>query len=260
MEYLRVKNWQEFQHYKDRTPPWIKLYNHLLDDFEFSCLPDASKAHLLSIWLLASRTENRIPNNAKWISNKINATDDVDINLLLSTGFIEKIPNKNKELQTSERDASKALQKSEQDACTEREERERRERVDNKDSFPPIGDDSCKDKNNEAKEVLEYLNEISNSKYKASTKSHIENINARLRDGHSVEDLKLVTKHKVNEWINDPKMVNYIRPATLYQAGKFNGYLLAARASEPKEPIRTLSQDEQLEQQRKAFEEGLKYL
>jgi flagellar biosynthesis GTPase FlhF len=129
MEYLRVKNWQEFQHYKDRTPPWIKLYNHLLDDFEFSCLPDASKAHLLSIWLLASRTENRIPNNAKWISNKINATDDVDINLLLSTGFIERIPNENNELQTLEQDASKALQEAEQDACTEREERESRERA-----------------------------------------------------------------------------------------------------------------------------------
>lgn len=114
--------------------------------------------------------------------------------------------------------------------------------------------------NDSAKEVLEYLNEISNSKYKASTKSHIQQINARLSDGHTVEDLKLVTKHKVNEWINDPKMVNYIRPATLYQAGKFNGYLLAARANEPKEPVKELSQDEQLEQQRRAFEEGLKYL
>lgn len=129
MEYLRVKNWQEFQHYKDRTPPWIKLYNHLLDDFEFSCLPDASKAHLLSIWLLASRTDNRIPNNSKWISNKINATDDVDIELLLSTGFIEKIPSENNELQTLEQTASNTLQPSEQNACLEREERERREKA-----------------------------------------------------------------------------------------------------------------------------------
>lgn len=41
--FLRVKNFDRFQHYKDRTPPWIKLYNDLLDDYDFSCLPDAEK-------------------------------------------------------------------------------------------------------------------------------------------------------------------------------------------------------------------------
>jgi DNA-binding NarL/FixJ family response regulator len=30
-----VKNFERFQHYKDRSPPWIKLYNELLDDYEF---------------------------------------------------------------------------------------------------------------------------------------------------------------------------------------------------------------------------------
>lgn len=123
MEYIQVKNWDNFQHYKDRTPPWIKLYNHLLDDFEFSCLPDASKAHLLSIWLLASRTNNKIPNNARWIGNKINATEDVNLDILIESGFIEVISSKNNKLQTPEQDASNMLQTPEQDACLEREER-----------------------------------------------------------------------------------------------------------------------------------------
>ena len=128
MDYLRVKNWEDFQHYKDRTPPWIKLYNQLLDDFEFSCLQDASKAHLLSIWLLASRTNNKIPNDPRWIGNKINATEAVNIKSLISSGFVEVIFNKNNELQTLEQDASKMLQTSEQDACLERErEGEKRE-------------------------------------------------------------------------------------------------------------------------------------
>jgi hypothetical protein len=59
--YLRVKNWAEFQHYKDRNPPWIKLHRALLDDYEFARLPDASKAHLVLIWLLASQSDGRIP-------------------------------------------------------------------------------------------------------------------------------------------------------------------------------------------------------
>lgn len=51
---ITVKNWKEFQHYKDRRPPWIKLHRHILDNYEFHCLQDASKALAPCIWLLAS--------------------------------------------------------------------------------------------------------------------------------------------------------------------------------------------------------------
>jgi hypothetical protein len=83
-----VKNFAKFQHYKDRAPPWIKLYNGLLEDYEFGGLPDASKMHLVAIWLLASRTGNKMPYDPKWVSGRINATEPVDLNLLVSRGFI----------------------------------------------------------------------------------------------------------------------------------------------------------------------------
>jgi len=51
-----VKNWTEFQHYKDRNPPWVKLHRKLLDDFKFSKLPIASKALAPMLWLLAAET------------------------------------------------------------------------------------------------------------------------------------------------------------------------------------------------------------
>lgn len=51
---LRIKNWTEFQHYKDRAPPWVKLHHSLLDNFEFHSLPVASKALAPMLWLLAS--------------------------------------------------------------------------------------------------------------------------------------------------------------------------------------------------------------
>ena len=38
--YLRVRNFEQFQHYKERNPIWIKLYCSLLDDYEFAQLPD----------------------------------------------------------------------------------------------------------------------------------------------------------------------------------------------------------------------------
>ena len=85
---FRVKNFERFQHYKDRAPPWIKLYNELLDDYEFGRLPDDTKFHLIAIWLLASRSENKIPYDAKWVSRRINANDPVNLDLLEDRGFI----------------------------------------------------------------------------------------------------------------------------------------------------------------------------
>jgi len=77
-------------------------------------------------------------------------------------------------------------------------------------------------------EVIKHLNIVINSKYKTSTKSHIENISARLNDGHSVNDLKLVIDSKARDWLNTD-MAQYLRPSTLFQASKFQGYLLHAK-------------------------------
>jgi hypothetical protein len=54
---ITPKNWAAFQHYKDRAPAWIKLHRGLLDDFEFSRLPVASRALAPLLWLLASEYE-----------------------------------------------------------------------------------------------------------------------------------------------------------------------------------------------------------
>lgn len=47
-------NWSDFQHYKDRAPPWIKLHRKLLDNYDFHTLPIASKALAPMLWLIAS--------------------------------------------------------------------------------------------------------------------------------------------------------------------------------------------------------------
>ena len=108
--YFSVKGFDKFQHYKDRSPPWIKLYNELLDDYEFGLLPDAAKMHLGAIWLLASRYNNRIPHDAEWISGRINATENLDLDALTKAGFI--IP---------EQGCSNALASCKQTACLEGE-------------------------------------------------------------------------------------------------------------------------------------------
>jgi len=55
---LIPKNWNTFQHYRDRCPPWIKLHREILNDKEFMCLPLASKAIAPLLWLLASESKD----------------------------------------------------------------------------------------------------------------------------------------------------------------------------------------------------------
>ena len=55
---LIPKNWDKFQHYKDRCPPWIKLHKDLLNDRSFMSLPLASKALAPLLWLLASESKD----------------------------------------------------------------------------------------------------------------------------------------------------------------------------------------------------------
>lgn len=88
MRYLKIKNFEKFQHYKGRRPLWIKLYNALLDDFAYARLQDASKAHLVGLWLLASRTDNLIPYDLPFIAQTIRATTALDVDELVSSGFI----------------------------------------------------------------------------------------------------------------------------------------------------------------------------
>ena len=57
---LRPHNWSELQHYKHRTPPWIKLHRKLLDDLKWHCLPVASRALAPMLWLIASEDKEGI--------------------------------------------------------------------------------------------------------------------------------------------------------------------------------------------------------
>ena len=89
MRYLSIKNHRAHQHYKDRRPPWIKLHVAILDDYAFSCLQDASKAHLLLLGVLASKMDNRIPFDADFLARKLGATGPVDVEVLVSYGFVD---------------------------------------------------------------------------------------------------------------------------------------------------------------------------
>lgn len=59
---MQIKNWHKFQHFKDRRPPWVKLYRDLLDDIEWHQLDANSAKVLVMLWLIASEDDGRLPN------------------------------------------------------------------------------------------------------------------------------------------------------------------------------------------------------
>jgi hypothetical protein len=60
---MKIKNWAKFQHFKDRRPPWVKLYRDILDDLEWHELDPLAAKVLVMLWLIASENDGRIPDN-----------------------------------------------------------------------------------------------------------------------------------------------------------------------------------------------------
>jgi hypothetical protein len=126
---LRPKNWERFQHYKQRCPPWIKVYRTLLDDRDFMCLPVASKALAMMLWLLASEHTDGVIEGvpADW-AFRLRMTDNellVALKPLIDNGMFD--------------DASMMLAECLQGACPETENREREESKSKPPFVPPKG-------------------------------------------------------------------------------------------------------------------------
>lgn len=115
---ITPKNWAEFQHYKDRAPPWIKLHKGLLDNFEFQSLPVASRALAPMLWLLASDHERgEIDAAPKKLAFRLRMTEREVTDALK--------PLIDNDFFVVSGDAIEVLADCKQDACLEERQRER---------------------------------------------------------------------------------------------------------------------------------------
>lgn len=74
------------------------------------------------------------------------------------------------------------------------------------------------------KEIIEYLNQKANKKFKHTSQKTQTLIKARFKEKFTLEDFKQVIDIKTAQWLADPKMSVYLRPETLFGT-KFEGYL-----------------------------------
>ena len=75
-------------------------------------------------------------------------------------------------------------------------------------------------------DVVEHLNNVCGTKYKSNSKQITKFVNARIKEGFTLQDFKSVINAKHQEW-GDGEFAKYLRPETLF-GGKFESYLQTA--------------------------------
>jgi hypothetical protein len=89
VKYYMIRNWDKFQHYKDRNPPWIKLHTTILDDPDFEKLTPMARLTFLLLGVLAARCSNKIPYSKGWIARKLSLSrDKAKVDELINNGWL----------------------------------------------------------------------------------------------------------------------------------------------------------------------------
>ncbi|HOI95592.1 MAG TPA: conserved phage C-terminal domain-containing protein [Syntrophobacter fumaroxidans] len=73
-------------------------------------------------------------------------------------------------------------------------------------------------------EIIAYFNAKTGKRYRANTQATKRHIKARWSEGWRIEDFKRVIDVKCEKWATDPKMIDFLRPETLFGT-KFESYL-----------------------------------
>lgn len=89
MLFMKVRNWEKYQHYKKRNPPWIKLHFSMLSSQDWVALDDASRVLAVACMLIASRNEGCVPGDPAYIRRVAYLKRTPNFKPLIDCGFLE---------------------------------------------------------------------------------------------------------------------------------------------------------------------------
>lgn len=88
--WIVIRNWNKFQHYRDRRPPWIKHYLELLADPNYLRLTLAQRGLLAGVWLMYAESRASVMLDTSWLRARLNGRVTMrDLEALNHAGFIE---------------------------------------------------------------------------------------------------------------------------------------------------------------------------
>ena len=152
--------------------------------------------HLCAIWLLASRTDNKIPWDPEWIAKRINATSKVDLTSLQAAGFIELIGGASNTLATRKQSALSETEQRERQRA-EAEESQSRGEAETRVLAAKNGKPRAAPERSITRSILGHWNTLDAlTSHRALTEKTATSINARLKAGYSEADLcKAITRY-----------------------------------------------------------------
>jgi len=99
-EWIVVPGWRKFQHYKDRSPTWIKVYTDLNSRDDWLGLTWGQRGVLVTAWLeyaraathLRSQTLRRLGSSAsnRYLQRDLEALNDAGLLHLLASAELER--------------------------------------------------------------------------------------------------------------------------------------------------------------------------
>jgi hypothetical protein len=86
----RVRNWEQYQHYKDRNPPWVKLYNECIMSRWWINLDEKHRNLAIVCILVASRHGGCVPNDIDYVRKVGHLSSKPTFDPLFDVDFLER--------------------------------------------------------------------------------------------------------------------------------------------------------------------------
>lgn len=124
-----------------------------------------------------------------------------------------------------------------------------RDNVDNNSVFNGVNVDNNATKESKVKEskgnkdigiyeeIISLLNNKAGKRFSSKSAANKKLINGRMSEGRTLEDFIHVIDVKCSQWIDDPKMNEYLRPSTLFAQKNFENYVNEKKIFENKNLI-----------------------
>lgn len=222
VRYASIKNFERFQHYKHRSPRWIKLYYSLLDDDAFMTLDEVQQCRLIKLFLVASQVGNHINCDPKYLQKVLRINEMVDLTPLIDAGFV---------LAKCYRKPSKMLAQSrvEESRVDIYSPRASKQGLNGHAKLSVVGR-SPDPTRQEAEHLLEFLNTKTGKGFKPKTRSGtptqaIELLSRLLHQQYTEKEIRQVIAKQTREWGGNPEMAKYLRPMTLFRKSNFENYV-----------------------------------
>lgn len=131
-DFYRIVEWGTYQHYRDRSPPWIKLHANTLTSRTWVSLSNDGRALAIACMLEAAATDNKIPADPQYMRRRAYFDEAPDFAPLVAVGFIALVGDNNDLAKSTQADASATLangteRSSESEGETEQSKEEKKD-------------------------------------------------------------------------------------------------------------------------------------